>query len=438
MLETAYDAWAADVRDGRTSVLVAAASQDVTALNARARAERVANGDVAAEGIELHDGNLAGVGDWIVTRSNNRRLLYGRGLGAFRRGGRWVHNGDTWRVTRQHTDGSLTLRHLDNRGKVRLPAAYVEHSVELAYAATAHRVQGTTTDTAHALVTPEMTREALYVASTRGRHGTTWYTATETPLDADGHDPDDAPRTPNEVLCAVLARTGTEGSATATIRKTIDEATSLRTLVGRYLHARTEAMTDVLHDAAEALPPADRRRVLNDAASPQLARTLAAAAARGAEPRKLLRTAFDFDDTHNVCSLAAVLASRIDDHPHTFCVPDQAAEPAAAAPLPWLPAPDVGHPGWLPYLEARAALIRDRAAQLGTLTAAYRDQYAITDPDPRALGEAPEPGSRREAAYRAALASQPDEREATRREPHEASPPGRGRGLHQRGPHLTR
>jgi len=33
------------------------------------------------------------------------------------------------------------VQHLDNRGGVRLPAEYVGDSVELAYAATVHRVQ---------------------------------------------------------------------------------------------------------------------------------------------------------------------------------------------------------------------------------------------------------------------------------------------------------
>jgi len=445
MLEAAYDAWATDVRHGRTSILVATATSDVVALNARARAERVATGHVAAGGVELHDGNLAGVGDWVVTRSNDRLLQYARGLGAFRRGGRWVHNGDTWRVTRRHADGSLTVQHLDNRGRVRLPAGYVGESVELAYAATVHRVQGATTETAHALVTAEMTREALYVASTRGRHRTTWYAATETPINADGHDPDEATRTANEVLGSVLARSGSEDSATATIRDTVDQAISLRTLVGRYLHARTVAMTDALREAAEALPAAERARVLADAAAPRLGRTLAAAAGRGADPKTLLRAAFEFDDNQNVRSLAAVLATRIEDHPHTLGIPDQAPENSAAgAPLPWLPAPDVGHTGWLPYLQGRADLIRDRAEDLGSLTAAYRDQYAITDPDLNSLGEPPEPGTRREAAYRAAQAKVLEQRPSaqTRHGPGGASPPpthARKRSMaEQRGPRLTR
>ncbi|HET7415614.1 MAG TPA: MobF family relaxase [Arthrobacter sp.] len=432
MLEDAYDAWAVDVRAGKTSVLVAGATDDVTALSARARAERVTAGQVAQDGVELHDGNLAGLGDWVVTRSNERLLRYGT------RRSRWVHNGDTWRVVKHHTDGSLTVRHLDNRAKVRLPHAYIADCVELAYAATAHRVQGSTTDTAHALVTPEMTREALYVASTRGRQHTTWYTATETPLDADGHDSDDAPRTAREVLTAVLSRTGAEDSATDTIRTTLEEAGSLRTLVSRYEHARTVAMNDTLQAAADALPAHERHRILADPAAPRLARSLADAAGRGASPAAVLSAALDLDDLSNVASPALVLASRIEDLPRAVGIPDQ---PFVDRPLPWLAAPDVGHPGWLPYLQARGDLIRTRADELGSLAAAYREQYGIADADPSSLGRPPEPGTRREAAYRAALASLPHQPPPTR-DVHQArgpAPVGRDRARQrQRGPHLTR
>ena len=97
---------------------------------------------------------------------------------------------------------------------MRLPAAYVADWVELGYATTAHRAQGTTVDTAHALVTEEMTREALYVASTRGRECTTWYAATEQPYDPTDDRHPDPPATALEVLTAALARSGAELSAT--------------------------------------------------------------------------------------------------------------------------------------------------------------------------------------------------------------------------------
>lgn len=235
MLETAYDQWAHDIRAGKTSVLIAATTADVSALNARARLERALAGQVEADGIVLHDGNLAGVGEWVVTRTNARTLRYGRS--------RWVHNGDVWQVTRRHRDGSLTVRHLDHRSRskatVRLPRDYVADSVELGYACTSNRAQGATVDTAHALVTAEMTREGLYVASTRGRDSNRWYVASDdaASLDCD-HEPE-PPRTVTEVLDTSLRRTGAELSATQTLRTTTEDATRLSTLVARFEHARS-------------------------------------------------------------------------------------------------------------------------------------------------------------------------------------------------------
>ena len=50
-----------------------------------------------------------------------------------------------------------------------MPAAYVAEHVDLGYATTAHRAQGITVDTSHTLADPATSREALYVAMTRGR-----------------------------------------------------------------------------------------------------------------------------------------------------------------------------------------------------------------------------------------------------------------------------
>ena len=57
-----------------------------------------------------------------------------------------------------------------------------------------HRVQGTTVDTAHALITPEMTRESFYVTASRARHTTAFYTATHDLLSPDEDDRLDAVR----------------------------------------------------------------------------------------------------------------------------------------------------------------------------------------------------------------------------------------------------
>jgi hypothetical protein len=317
----------------------------------------------------------------------------------------------------------------------------VTESVELAYAATAHRVQGMTTDTAHALITPEMTREALYVTSTRGRERTTWYTATEAPLDLDCHTEPDPPRTAREVLAAVLARTGAEQSATQTIRGTLEDAGSVRTLVARYRHARDVAAGDALRLAAGSLDPRDAARVLADPAAPQLARELAAVSGHGVDPGRLLRTAWEWDEMDAARSPALVLAARIQDQAATLGIPHQ---PPADAPLPWLPAPDVGHPGWLPYLSARAQLIRDRAQALASLPAAYREQYGVTDADTSSLGEEPESGTARALAYRVAAAHLPPPPQAPDSSPHRdprsapAPAPIRSSMSQPRGPRLSR
>jgi len=114
MLNAAYEAWAADIRAGLTSILVAATGEDVCSLNTRARSERIALGQVEHVGVLLRDDTSAGVGDWVVTRTNLRGLTCHHGRD-------WVTNGDAWQVTRRHRDGSLTVRHLAHYGQVRLP-----------------------------------------------------------------------------------------------------------------------------------------------------------------------------------------------------------------------------------------------------------------------------------------------------------------------------
>ncbi|MGH9114400.1 MAG: ATP-dependent DNA helicase, partial [Acidimicrobiales bacterium] len=293
MLEAAYDGWAADMAAGRTSILLAATSADVTSLNARARLERVARGQVDEAGVDLRDGNTAGVGDWVVTRANVRTLTCHRGRD-------WVKNGDLWRVTRRHRDGSLSVRHLEHGGRVRLPDGYVGEAVELGYASTSHRAQGTTVDTAHPLVTPEMTREALYVASTRGRDRTNFYVATEDLLGVGCDTEPDPARDARQVLAGVLRRVGGEDSATATIRSTLDDATRLPALVARYDHVRTLAARDALTAAAsQALPDPLRARALNDPGTDRLALALADASGRGASPAQVLRNAADLADLSN-------------------------------------------------------------------------------------------------------------------------------------------
>lgn len=145
--------------------MIATDAGTVRDLNQRAQQDRITAGHVDEPKLTVADGCQAGVGDRIATRENNRMLVTGRG---------WVKNGDLWTVTATGDDRSMTVCRISGTGEVVLPAVYLE----LAYAVTTHRTQGRTVDTAHALISPTTTREALYVAATRGRESNRLYVDT--------------------------------------------------------------------------------------------------------------------------------------------------------------------------------------------------------------------------------------------------------------------
>ncbi len=246
MLEDAYAAWSADVADGFTTILLAPDAATVTALNTRAHNDRAQDGLVTPEGTTTRAGVVVGVGDRIVTRLNNRHLIRPGGL---------VRNGDLWDVHAIDADGSLTVvpahtvlarRGLvgtagsDDEAAVVLPASYVAENVDLAYATTTHRAQGITVDRAHVLAHAGMTQENLYVAMTRGREANHAYVA----VDSLGTDCDTLPDPhaaldARAVLATILATSGAEQSATATIAAKQDKAASLHRLqpIRRSLYA---------------------------------------------------------------------------------------------------------------------------------------------------------------------------------------------------------
>ncbi|PRI10486.1 conjugal transfer protein [Leucobacter massiliensis] len=228
ILEQAYQAWQTDQAAGKASVLIAETLDTVSQLNTRARTDRILAGEVALDGVRLHDGNEAARGDLVITRKNDRRLSLGRG---------WVKNGDRWTVTRAHDDGSLTVRraHSKWRTTITLPAAYVAENVELGYAITAHRAQGSTVTTAHAIVSsPEMTRESFYVAMTRGRESNRAYIATDQHHLEEHQHRDDLQMTAKSILYGILQHVGAEQSAHDTITTEQDAWGSLAQLAAEY------------------------------------------------------------------------------------------------------------------------------------------------------------------------------------------------------------
>ncbi|WP_019632499.1 MobF family relaxase [Actinomadura atramentaria] len=329
MIEEAYAGWKADMLAGKTTLLAASTSVNVGELNAQARRDRVEAGQVEPDGAALHDGNTAGVRDWIVTRANDRRLRT--------RGTDWVKNGDAWIVTARHDDGSLTVRHLNHGGAVRLPAAYVGADVELMYATTTNRAQGSTVDTAHPLVTPDMTRENLYVVASRARERTVLHVVTHELLSYDPDDRLDRVRhdarqyAAREVLENVLAREGNELSATESIRESTDLAASLATLAPRHQHVATLLATATYTGLAREVLPRPLARVLTDCDGwPQIVTALARAETLGWNARDLLLATARDGDLLTADTPARLVAWRIGHHTEQHPAPGPIAQPTLA------------------------------------------------------------------------------------------------------------
>jgi hypothetical protein len=236
MLDALYRGWKEDTEAGRTSLMIAGDLGSVSELNGRARADRIAAGEVEERGLDLAGGGTAGVGDRVVTRQNDRRLATGRG---------WVRNGDQWTVTSTYDDGSMTLQRANGTGRVMLPADYVAEHVELAYASTAHRAQGRSVDTAHAMVSPTLTCEVLYVSATRGREANRLYVDIHYDPDPQtSHEGTVEPLTARQVLAGVLRNEGADVAAHEVIRRHHHEAEGMERLSAEYLTLATLAQAD--------------------------------------------------------------------------------------------------------------------------------------------------------------------------------------------------
>lgn len=304
MQDKAYAAWRADIDAGRASILIADNHAAVRDLNIRAQADRH---PTSGQAVRLVDGTQAGVGDWIITRQNDRRLR------ALRNG--WVRNGDRWTIKDIRADGSVVVRRQDRprAGGVVLPAAYVAEHVDLGYAITAHRAQGVTVDTAHVVVTEATTRENLYVAMTRGREQNHAYVIThEADEDHGAPDAQDAP-TAKEVLTGVLANSGAELSATQTIKAEQETWGSIAQLAAELETLATAAQRDRWAQLLMSCGLTDEQRddiLASDAYGP-LAAEFRRAEANGHNIEAILPRAvarYGLDDADDI---AAVLRHRL-------------------------------------------------------------------------------------------------------------------------------
>jgi conjugative relaxase-like TrwC/TraI family protein len=306
LLDALYISWRADIGDGLSSLMIAPDLGTVSELNRRARANLVITGRVSPTGVDVAGGSTAGVGDLVVTRQNDRTLMAGS---------RWVRNGDRWTVTEAAPDGSLTVRAPKGGAVVVLPARYVAEHVELGYAATAHRAQGRTLDTAHAIVSRTTTREVLYVSATRGRQGNYLYVDTHYDPDPQtGHDNATEPQTVREVLAGVLANEGADIAAHEAIRRAHEQAESVATLAPEYqtISASAEASRWEKLFARSGLTSSQVGAIRSSQAYGPLTTALRDAEARGLNADRAFPLLVRGRTFVNANDVASVLHSRVD------------------------------------------------------------------------------------------------------------------------------
>ncbi len=432
MIDAAYAAWRQDLATGRASILVAETHETVTALNARARADRIIDGTVhGTREVSLHDGTAVSEGDLVITRHNDRRLRNGRS---------WVRNGDRWTVTGVHADGSVSIRPVGRRlrGGIVLPADYVAEHLDLGYAITAHRAQGVTTDTAHVIATATTTRENFYVAMTRGADGNYAYVVLDRPDDSHGvpHPSDNPDATARSVLYGVIQHIGAELSAHETITAEHERWSNIGQLAAEYETIAQAAQHDRWGAllAAAGLASAQVDAVLDSDAYAALSAELRHAEANHHDLDTLLPRLIAARGLGDADDIASVIHARVARATARPAGSGRTRKPPRliAGLIPYAHGPmaddmrqalDERHE----LIEARAdavlaGALTDKAAwtaQLGpepkdtkqrtawrraaVIVAAYRDRYQITD-DRTPLGPAPQTTRQKIDAARARAA----------------------------------
>ncbi|MHA7146751.1 MobF family relaxase [Arthrobacter sp. TmT3-37] len=301
MTRDALAAWMADTQAGKASLLVATDNATVTDLNSRAQAARIATGELtdgtgpiteATPSVVLRDGLRAYAGDTVVTRKNDRTLQVNQGKD-------FVKNNDVWIVEKVTADPAtntvadaaageerqrITLRHAGHRGRITVDADYLHEHGQLGYAATVHRAQGATVDTAHAILDDRTDRAGAYVAATRGRETNRLYVALG--------DDNDQTVTRDSVLSTITANYDRTLSAHEAVRTEAVRTGDVATLAGVYNeveNAAWEAKTRSI--AAKVMGPRTAVQFTSHEAWGAVATHLRAAETQGLDPAALLAQA---------------------------------------------------------------------------------------------------------------------------------------------------
>jgi hypothetical protein len=397
--------WAAAMRAGLEAVMIAQSEAEVTGLNRQAaehmaRARRAAGHRPGIERVRLSDGNLAQAGEWIQARLNDQLITAG---------GQWLANRDILQITRIYGHGRD--RHLEARrrlpdgtwtAKFTIPARYAEKSATLGYACTIYAAQGRTVDVAHGLVTPGLSREALYVLATRGRLENRLHVVT-------GPERSDRQAAPETVLAQALSTPAAEQSATAELAAAMDDNDHPARLLYLYDEVTAPERTTQLDQEFRArLDPADFARYMRDPVRPVLHRAVREVQLGGHDTATVLDE-ITYGSMDRARSIASVLHSRLQD----LRQPERQQPAALAERLPEARREGLARQAAL-MMDARAQAIGEQLAtrpepwlvdrlglppqQVGALrddwisragrAGFYRQAHGITDPD-IALGDRP-------------------------------------------------
>ncbi|MDU5328972.1 hypothetical protein [Corynebacterium sp.] len=310
MLDKAAADYLADISSGKTSLLIAATNRDVAELNETIRAHYIAVGvvDTTVEA-QLSRGEQAGVGDTILARKN--QTFYDDETATSTR----INNGTLMTVTAIAEDGSITARNQTTGEELCLPADYVHDNVQLGYAATVHRAQGSTVDCTRAVIDHHVDRAGLYVALTRGKIANHIYAVTEHQLDElaeEGHyhyqGIDHAPSV-RDVFNKAISRDNSPKAAREVIAEVVDEQTSPDRMMGLWLMGKDEATNDFidayLPDWIDTLPGELSRKIEagDDGVAP-IRHGWARLIDAGIDPRTVMDAATrDIDNAHDPARL---------------------------------------------------------------------------------------------------------------------------------------
>lgn len=154
--------WAVDMKDKRKDSLIFAGTRDdVEKLNERCQQARLQSAEIGGEAFSGHGLTLF-KGDRVLFTKNSRALD--------------VQNGSLGTVIDLKLDQKIAVVRVDKGPTVQIPLKTYQ-SLQLGYAVTTHKGQGTTVDHAYVLAGGSMQdRELSYVQASRARESTRFYT----------------------------------------------------------------------------------------------------------------------------------------------------------------------------------------------------------------------------------------------------------------------